>query len=441
MAARLPAGMRDWLPQQARRRARVTARVMKSLELFGYDRVGVPPFEYVEVVGSSPGGGDAQSLRFVEPESGELVALRSDVTPQIARLVASRMADGPWPARLSYQAAVMRRRQERARLDHQVFQVGFELVGRGGLHGDLETLEASVGALKASGITHFTVDLAHAGIASSLLREVPAPARSQLAEGLSVKDARRVHDLAHRSGLRGRNLAALAGLTTLCGRADLWPRAERLLSGTPAQAPFESLRELWRSTTEARLAPNVVVDLGETRAFFYYTGFMFHLLSDGPGEPLASGGRYDTLFDRFGAPRPAAGCAFDLNNLCWALDVRGDHDPSPTKLLVVASNGTPESTAELLRTLRRRGLACAAAPSEAAEGQSDPHGYGRAHGFSHVLAPSPLGGAHLSAIAAKAEPVRGGREASEVRAFYLEASGPVALAEVVSAQLGVPGAK
>lgn len=440
MAARLPTGMRDWLPRQARRRARVTARVMRSLEEFGYDRVGVPPFEYVDVVGATSSGGDDQSLRFVEPESGELVALRSDVTPQIARMVASRMGGGPWPARFSYQATVMRRRQERARLDHQVFQAGFELIGQGGLSGDLETLEASVGALKAAGITHFTVDLAHAGIASSLLRSLPPEARAALVDGLSVKDGRQVHDRAYQAGLRGRDLEALTGLTNLYGKADVWPRAERLLTGTPAEAAYRSLERLWRCTTEAQLAPDMIVDLGETREFFYYTGFMFHLLSEGPGEPLGSGGRYDKLFDRFGASRPAAGCAFDVNNLCWALDVQGHHDSSPTKVLVV-SNATLESTAELLRSLRRKGVACAAAPDEAVEGHCEPVAYGSAHGFSHVLTPSPRGGAHLGAISGQPGAEPRGRAPVAIRAHYLEASGPPALADVVSAQLGASGAR
>src|SRR6187551_3471255 len=101
----VPTGMRDWLPRQARRRAVVSDRILRSLELFGYQRVEVPPFEYADVL--------ERGFANVEPETGKIAALRSDVTPQIARLVTTRFAEGPWPARLCYQASVMRRRHER----------------------------------------------------------------------------------------------------------------------------------------------------------------------------------------------------------------------------------------------------------------------------------------------------------------------------------------
>ena len=144
--------MRDWLPRQARRRARVSERVLSSLELFGYQRVELPLFEYADVLERGFGNTE-DALCFVEPESGKITALRSDVTPQIARLISTRHPDGPWPARLSYQASVLRRRRERARLDQQLLQVGFELVGaRPEQSGDLEVLEAATSVLQAAGL-------------------------------------------------------------------------------------------------------------------------------------------------------------------------------------------------------------------------------------------------------------------------------------------------
>ena len=50
---------------------------------------------------------------------------------------------------------------------------------------------------------------------------------------------------------------------------------------------------------------------------------MYQLLANGPGEPIGAGGRYDRLYELFGAPHAAAGFAFDLGNLCWALGKAG----------------------------------------------------------------------------------------------------------------------
>jgi ATP phosphoribosyltransferase regulatory subunit len=350
--------MRDWLPRQARRRALVSERLMQNLELFGYQRVEVPPFEYADVLERGFGNAD-EALRFVEPETGKIAALRSDVTPQIARLISTRFADGPWPARLSYEASVMRRRRERARLDQQLLQVGFELAGQNEQSGDLEVLETATSALRAAGLDEFTVDLAHAQIAGALLDQLAPQPRADALECLALKDSTELRRVGGRAGLTGRSLEALVALPDLHGEEDIWPRAEAILHGTAAEQPMRSLQRTWSAAVAARLAPHFVVDLGETREFYYYTGVMFHLLAEGPGEPLGSGGRYDSLFERFDLPCPAAGFAFDISNVCWALDDRGVQDARLERVLV---SGSGDAVIRVLRELRQRGVACASGP-------------------------------------------------------------------------------
>jgi ATP phosphoribosyltransferase regulatory subunit len=79
---RLPVGVRDFLPPAAARRRAIAEALIAEFERWGYDRIITPAFEYAEVL--ARGLGDAASLRFVEPATGEVVALRTDITPQIA---------------------------------------------------------------------------------------------------------------------------------------------------------------------------------------------------------------------------------------------------------------------------------------------------------------------------------------------------------------------
>jgi ATP phosphoribosyltransferase regulatory subunit len=371
--------MRDLLPMEAERQLSLSRAVLDSFARFGYEPVSVPPFEYAEVLEQEMGTLDPTLvLRFVEPETGEVVALRPDMTPQVARLVATRLSDAPPPLRLCYEGAVVRRRAERARRERQIQQAGFELVGLGSPAGDLEVLTVAASAVRATGLSEFTLDLGHAMVSGSLVALAREGSSAEIVTALAAKDGMEARRAASRAGITGRSLEALSELPNLCGGADVWPRAEALLSGTPAEVPARDLRSLYEDARVAGLAPNLVVDLGETWNFAYYTGMMFQVLADGPGEPIGSGGRYDRLFDRFGTPRPAAGFAVDLGNLGWALERARVAPPRKVRVLVSAKSDLA-GVDEVLADLRRRGVACA----RGAETQGIE--YARAWRYSHVI--------------------------------------------------------
>jgi ATP phosphoribosyltransferase regulatory subunit len=185
--------------------------------------------------------------------------------------------------------------------------------------------------------------------------------------------------------MRGRELDALVALPGLYGGHDVWERADRVLAGTSAEAPARELRSLYDTVVAAELWPNVVVDLGETWNFAYYTGMLFQVLAEGPGEAVGSGGRYDRLFDRFGSARPAAGFAIDLGNLAWALERAGHSGERRAKILVAARPGEEAFAEALLAELRRRGISCAA--GELSTGL----GYASAWRYSHFVEASARG--------------------------------------------------
>lgn len=379
----LPAGMRDLLPSEAHRQAALSQRVMASLEVFGYQRVVVPVFEYADVLERGLGSLAPDAvLRFVEPESGEVVALRPDLTPQIARVLATRLADHPPPARLCYLGSVLRRRRERARRHRQIPQAGIELVGAEGPDGDLEVLSVAAAAVRAAGLQDFVVDLGDARIVSGLLQGVDPSFWAGIVDALSLKDTTALHDRAKPAGLSGRDLEALVTLPELHGGADVWARAERVLMGTAAEVGLRELRALWEAAQSRAIAPRLVVDFGETWNFAYYTGPMFRILAEGPGAAVGSGGRYDGLLGRFGLPRAAAGFAVDLDHLDWAL--REAHVAEAVQHRVLVA-GTPELREPLLAELRQRGIVCSAAPA------SDAQGYARAWSYTHVIELSRAG--------------------------------------------------
>src|SRR5262249_62357592 len=132
--------------------------------------VTLPVFEFAEVLERGLGTLDpADVLRFVEPESGEVAALRPDMTPQIARLIATRLRERPPPLRIAYEGTVLRRRSGRARKHKQIPQVGVELAGVAGPAGDIELLAVAAEGLRAAGLERFTIALPAPPLVPALL--------------------------------------------------------------------------------------------------------------------------------------------------------------------------------------------------------------------------------------------------------------------------------
>ncbi|HSU42373.1 MAG TPA: ATP phosphoribosyltransferase regulatory subunit, partial [Polyangiaceae bacterium] len=340
----------------------------------GYEQVMLPMFEYGAVLERGLGAlVDEELLRFIEPETGSVVVLRPDMTAQIARIMGTRLADAPGPARLSYQGNIVRRQHERARHERQIPQAGIELLGRGGIEADLEVLEVAVAAVRRAGLDDFAVDLGHAGIAAALLDELEPDARTPIVEALGIRDVPELTRRAEAQGLRGAELRALAELPTLHGSSGVWEAAERALGSTKARAGLEELRQLAEALERAELAPRLLIDLAETRDLAYYTGPVFQIHAAGPGRFIGAGGRYDGLCSRFGRSRPAAGFAFGLDELSWALAVAGRPRRRAARVLVFGGDSA------VLAGLRACRVACAASAG------GDPLAYARAWRYTHVV--------------------------------------------------------
>ncbi len=321
----LPTGLRDMLPDHSAHLAELTGRLHQVFASFGYRRVLLPTLERLEVVerGLSPAA-LAGVLKFVEPGSGEVVAIRPDITPQIARLYAARPDALPAPARLCYDGPVLRAREARAGRPREVVQVGVELLGAGGSRADAEALVVLSRALARVGLSHAVIEVGHARFAPEVIAAARLPAAAQADASLALlrKDEAALEALARRG--RGSRAAreAMPELATLYGEEAL-PRARRMARGIPGAAA--ALREVEAALRLARLrgVGPVAIDLGEARDLGYYTGITFAGHAPGAGASVAAGGRYDGLLARFGRAGPSIGFAIDLEFATQALERTG----------------------------------------------------------------------------------------------------------------------
>ncbi len=325
-AARLPLspphGMRDILPVDAAARNHLTARLVECFGRYGYDLVTTPPFEHADILERGMETVDRRDVvRFVEPGSGEVALLRPDITPQIARMVATRLREHPLPCRLAYCGTVIRRRRGRARRRHQATHAGIECIGLAGVQGDTEVIELAGTVCRAVGLRDFRIELRHARISQRALKVLPERIRSTVADLVREKDEAGIHAILANARVAAADRKAVLSLVNLYGGAKkTLSKARRLLRGAHAKAELDHLSDVIDALSAAGFESHLDLDLAETRGQAYYTGISFAVLSTGPGEPVATGGRYDDLLARYDRAAPATGFSLDVDNLDWALE-------------------------------------------------------------------------------------------------------------------------
>jgi len=378
-----PKGMGDLLPPEAAARRALASSVLQCFELCGYALVTPPVFEHAEVMQRGNDTLENRDLfRFVEPESGEVAVLRPDITPQIARIVATQLADHALPIRLCYEGRIFRRQRGRARSHRHVSQVGVECVGLGEVEGDTEVLALAISACEQIGLHDFRVELTDIRLVRSLLQDVPDAARSALSEALAQKDAAALTAIAKNRGVPRELAAQLVALIECYGERDVLIAAAKRFRSPAAKSALRSLQLITDALYELGVGERICFDLSETRGLSYYTGMRFCILAHGPGEELGSGGRYDSLLARFGADLPATGFALDLGNLQWTLREQGHAPLSKSPPRIVVGGGDRQARQASAERLRAAGLVAAGLPD------SDPArclAFARSWGYDAVL--------------------------------------------------------
>ena len=386
--ALLPAGLYDLLPPNAEIEAEVTARLMGVLASHGYQRVKPPLVEFEETLLSGAGTATASdTFRLMDPISHRMVGVRADMTPQVARIAATRMSHMPRPLRLSYAGQVLRVKGSEMRPERQIGQAGAELIGAEGPTADVEAIAVAGEALQAVGVPHLSVDLTLPTLVPAIVESygLGGAREGALRAALDHKDAAAVAGLAGEAGLLLAELIASAGIAAAT-RAAL----DRL--GLPARARQERDRLGAVLDGLAAAVPDlkVTVDPVENRGFEYHSGisFTFFARTDperGPLGELGRGGRYQAGDPAM--PEPATGFTLYTDTILRTLP----EVPRRRRVLVPLS-----ADREHARALREAGWVTVAALSELSSSAADPHIEAHRLGCDYIIEdrePKPLASA------------------------------------------------
>ena len=341
--ALLPAGLYDLLPAEAQIEAEVTAELMRVLASHGYERVKPPLVEFEETLLSGAGTAMASDkFRIMDPISHRMIGVRADMTPQVARIAATRLSHKPRPLRLSYAGQVLRVKASQMRPERQIGQAGAELIGAGEPEADVEAIAVAGEALLTVGVPHLSVDV-------TLPTLVPAIADAHGIEGdraitlRAALDRKDIAAVAARAGAAGE---LLAQLVAAAGPADATRAVLEGLSLPPrARQECDRLRAVLDGLKAAMPALKVTVDPVENRGFEYHTGISFTFFArvdpeHGPLGELGRGGRYEAGDP--GAPEPATGFTLYTDTILRTLP-----DASPRRRVLIPPTAARDTAAAL----------------------------------------------------------------------------------------------
>jgi ATP phosphoribosyltransferase regulatory subunit len=385
--AQLPKGARIYLPDEAARKRYVEARLFDVFRRWGYREVVTPTFEFSDVLEVGTDVAVRESMfKFVDRETGRMLALRADITPQIARVVATRLRDEPKPVRLAYVTNVFRYDEPRVSHYREFYQAGVELIGLEKPEAEVEIIAMAIEGLRALGLDRFQIDLGHPDFFRGLLEEVTPDAakRREIRDALGRKDASTLGRLVQELAPPAPVAEALLALPTLFGREIVLERATKFARTDRARRALANLAEVYRLLKIYGLAESVLLDLGEVRGFDYYSGLYFEAYIAGFGASIAGGGRYDDMLSRFGYDCPAVGFAFDVARALAIMETQRVtvELPGPDFFII---DFTKEKTAALSLARRLRDLGASVARDIISRGLEESVEYARAQRVRHVL--------------------------------------------------------
>ena len=318
-----PEGVRDIYGSEFVQKFELQQLLYHVLAERGYQGIETPTFEFFDVFSREVGTVPSRELYKFFDKEGNTLALRPDMTPSIARAVSKYFHDET-PIRLCYMGNTFINYDKYQGRLKETTQLGAELMGEESVSADVELLSVLVEALKAAGLEEFQVSVGQVEFFKALLKEagIGSEAEESLRRLISDKNRFAAEELLAGYELSPKLRETFLEMATLSGSAEALEKARALTDNPEALKALGRLEDIYRGLKEKGFEKYISFDLSMLSKYNYYTGIVFRAYSYGYGEPVAKGGRYDTLLSHFGRELPAVGFAIVVDQLQRALNRR-----------------------------------------------------------------------------------------------------------------------
>ena len=328
-------GMRDFLPQDVRRREYVVGIIRGVYDRYGFEPLETPAVENIETLLGGNYGDENSKLIFKILKRGEHeasgeadLALRYDLTVPLARVIAEYQSKLPRIfKRYQIQPVWRAERPSRGRF-REFFQCDIDTVGSSSPAVEAEQIAAVSEILTTLGFDDFTLRINHRKFISAWLNEIPVPADRHADVLITIDKVDKVgkDGVAKELTAKGFSDAQIAGISSWIGAHH----APQWLDSLGARFPdvddngLENMRQILRLTANTSAGDKIRVDPSLARGLGYYTGTIMEInVKDLPGS-MAGGGRYDNLIgERSSSAVPACGFSLGLERILLVMQERG----------------------------------------------------------------------------------------------------------------------
>lgn len=382
-----PEGVRDIYNKECETKLALQKKLNTVLHLYGYNDIQTPTFEYYDVFREEIGSTSTQELYKFFDREGNILALRPDITPSVARAAATLFDDDDFPVRLCYAGnTFINHSSYQGRLKENT-QLGAELIGLDTIEADAEMIAMVVDGLKKTGLKEFQVNIGHVDFIQGLMN----------AAGLQEDEAGEVRALIANRNFFGieelldsRNVKAgvkdaFRILPELAGGPEVLDEALKAAPELNARLGVSRLQQIYRLLKLYGAEDHVAFDLSMCGSYGYYTGIIFRAYTYGTGDAVVRGGRYDHLLAKFGKDTPSIGFAIILDELMNALNRQKITVNTVHQNLIIYTEETEKRAISLACRFREKGRNIKLIKRETEEERDIFEAYARRTGASALL--------------------------------------------------------
>lgn len=353
----LPDGVQEILPPDAHAVELLRRKILQIYYSWGYDLVMPAMIEYMDsLLTGTAHSLDTKTFALVDQVSGKQMGVRSDMTPQVARIDAHLLADDQHQSRVSrlcYCGHLLHARGDGITSSRTPLQIGAEIFGNDTIAADVEIVSLMIETLHAAELNTISIDIGHVGIFRSLVRNInlDADQESRLFDMLQRKSIPELHQYMQQLDLDEQLKNQFMQLALLNGDVSILEDARKIYADCGADL-HRSIDHMQAVVEAVQLKfPHTLIhcDLSELRGYSYHTGLVYAAFLPGQGKEIARGGRYDDIGSVFGNARPATGFSADLINLYQLSGASSHSEPG-----ILAPCDDDQELEKIIQTLRQQ---------------------------------------------------------------------------------------